>query len=220
MKSIIFDSESVRAILRGDKTQTRRIVKPQPPEHLDVAQFDCNGVGWFGTNLAPEGDLDQLWPDSHGRGLQSRYRPGEVVYVKETFAYRIPRWECVNREHGTVMVEYAATPSGAYSEQWMNTPSPVVLREMVPKGSGASDGTWRSPLFMPEWASRIRLEIAGVRVERLQDISEADAVAEGLIAGRGSPARFAERWDEINAKRGYAWETNPWVWIYEFRRVE
>ena len=106
------------------------------------------------------------------------------------------------------------------------------------------------PYFMPRWASRITLELTGVRVERVQDISEEDAVAEGIVRealppdpdnfhppgaygfvsglrpfpeGSIHPSpvdAFCELWDSINAKRGHSWESNPWVWILEFRRVE
>lgn len=100
---------------------------------------------------------------------------------------------------------------------------------------------WRPSIHMPRWASRITLEITGVRVERLQDISEADAKAEGITVlplqnvddpsawWQSSPgenqartpiASFRNLWDSINAKRGYSWESNPWVWVIEFKHLE
>jgi hypothetical protein len=78
---------------------------------------------------------------------------------------------------------------------------------------------------MPRWASRITLDLTDVRVERVQDISEEDARAEGASYGR-PPYQSSERewfsllWDSINAKRGYGWDVNPWVWVLSFRRVE
>jgi hypothetical protein len=82
---------------------------------------------------------------------------------------------------------------------------------------------------MPRWASRINLEITDVRVERLQDITEDDAVAEGvqyfITSGKMTRSEmsmrsaFADLWDSINFKRGYGWDTNPWVWVVEFKRL-
>lgn len=79
----------------------------------------------------------------------------------------------------------------------------------------------RPSIFMPRWASRITLEITGVRVERLQAISEADAKAEGSSLVSGSYSHrgwFRELWGEINGPG--SWEVNPWVWVVEFRRLE
>lgn len=87
---------------------------------------------------------------------------------------------------------------------------------------------WLPSIHMPRAASRITLEVTGVRVERVQDISEDDARAEGVapsivggdMGGIEYRAGYQSLWDSINSKRGFGWDANPWVWVVEFRRVE
>ncbi len=75
---------------------------------------------------------------------------------------------------------------------------------------------WRPSIHMPRWAARITLEVTGVRVERLHDMTRADSYAEGLASAGDS---FPDLWDSINVERGFSWESNPWVWVIEFRRI-
>lgn len=84
-------------------------------------------------------------------------------------------------------------------------------------------------IHMPRWASRLTLEITGARVERVQEIGEADAKAEGIrdlltrpdtVTVKPATACFIRLWDSINATRSFGWDANPWVWVVEFKRVE
>jgi len=175
---ILFSAPMIRAILAGTKTQTRRIVKPQPIAP-DVQQYHC-----------PYGQTgDRLW-------------------VKEGFHH------CPHCDDGFVAYLAGGFKSGDAAIDDDNRP-------LMPKCAAHK---WRPPIYMPRWASRITLEITDVRVERLQDISEADAEAEGtknslhLQGGRMANENFAHLWWGIYGDG--SWDANPWVWAISFRRVD
>jgi hypothetical protein len=91
-------------------------------------------------------------------------------------------------------------------------------------GKGDFSWNWTSPLFVPHKASRIFLEVKAIKIERIQDISERDAIGEGIPESMTGASDYSRRcfhslWDTLNAKRGYGWDSNPWVWVCEFMRA-
>jgi hypothetical protein len=201
----------VRAILAGRKTQTRRVVKLRGAESID--EHDAIGCFW---PWSPE--ADDWAPCPYGR-------PGDRLWVRETWrpVASFPR----RLEHyGRRMesVQYAA-------DRALQT-RPVAPGWRKPKAARAGNV---SPLFMPHWAARLTLEVTGVRVERLQAISDEDAKAEGLrnhgggeyanawwpehnglaLAGETAIEGFRLFWESINGAD--SWDANPWVWVVEFR---
>jgi hypothetical protein len=209
-RPVIMTAESVRAILRGAKTQTRRVVT----------------VPWAGSKrcqpyepywAVEDGKL--LFDDGQWREVRCPYgQPSDRLWVREAFALNHSLHYAHNNGRGTGGILYRAScdpePTGKYA--------------------CVGDRRWRSPIHMPRWASRITLEITDVRVERLQDISEDDARAEGADPVPCEPASivfgtykarfrfrdgFRSAWDSINGKRA-SWDSNPWVWVLTFRRVE
>ena len=205
-KPIIFSGPMVRALLAGLKTQTRRVVKRQ--KHP------------YGHWLSP----DEIALEVHGRtgAVKSPYgRPGDRLWVRETWTPGYyhdadhedgPRTSIIYRANGTE--ETVAAPNYELAEQW----------RWAYSEDGDEPPRWRPSIHMPRWSSRITLEITDVRVERLRQITGSDAVAEGVrsrLPDCGvAQNEFRDLWDAINAKRGHGWETNPWVWVIEFKRLE
>ena len=210
-RPIIMSGESVRAITAARKSQTRRVIKDAPRGRYEYEMASGLAIDKYQVPGGSPVDLN---------AVRCAYgKPGDRLWVRETwFFVEGPE----QRERGAL--RYRA-----------DEPSPVPER------------TWRSPLFMPRWASRLTLEVTAVRVERLCDISDADALAEGVgevtfipddgfppSLGYPSPAdgreypllyptareAYRHAWDALNAKRGYPWTSNPWVWVVTFRRVE
>ena len=191
---ILFSAPMVRAILDGRKTQTRRVVKPQP----NVVHAIYNDAS-IATNLLFR-KCDQRIHCPYGQ-------PGNRLWVRETWAR--------DDEDGAVMFR-ADCGLGGDADDWQR---------------GINDGApryrWRPSIHLPRWASRILLEVIAVRVERLQDISEADALTEGVTfsvpvkpsrAERMARDAYAELWESINGTG--SWDANPWVWVIEFKRVQ
>lgn len=222
-KPILFSSEMVRAILSGQKTQTRRTVKCKDLDYSGAGGKDSpewNDPSHWGFETE-SGDWFMLKPSCVNGDYQIPCpygEPGTRLWVRETWAdggYRDPDWACC--------VAYRADNSGMNylckeGDEPVCLDTPCKLR---PEGVSR----WRPSIFMPRWASRISLEITDVRVERLQDISEADAKAEGVESGVQWKDGFCESyvmqyerlWNSINGPD--SWNTNPWVWVISFKRI-
>ena len=211
---ILFSGPMIQAILDGRKTQTRRVVKPQPLEYMPVTDTGRQYV------LKPVRDL--------GSDVRCPYHKGQNLWVRETF-YPF------DGQNGKDTVYKADTDdgyfspceslTGGYPDYCRSGCESCVADRWKPK--------WKPSIHMPRWASRITMEAVNVRVERLRDISEEDALAEGFdVVGwtptfnnpdnvngdESSPPStvFMHYWDTLNAKRGYGWDVNPWVWVIEF----
>lgn len=202
MKPIFF-TENIDTIIAGKKTQTRRVIKPQP---MFALKKKLNG-NWYQWSDSPKADdiRDSEWGLRH----DPRYHPGDILWVRETWCKYVP-------EH---------VIDNVYAYKADATPDSEEARQQYVKAGYPYK--WRSPRYMPREAARLFLRVTDVRIERLHDISAADALAEGM-AGKyiiGSSLcpeieKYRELWDHLNAKRGYGWDINPWVWVYEFERCE
>ncbi|HBZ3404375.1 TPA: hypothetical protein MG645_01355 [Klebsiella pneumoniae] len=232
-RGMIFNGEMVRAILDGRKTQTRRIMAPQPADDIERGIFpNPEVIGWKSSRRHKHGSTTAHFCH-YGK-------PGDRIWVRETWG----------------VVSHAFSDDGLMID-WVPDRPATAIHEM-PFGNGyysgyaiyAADGDftwgdddgyedgrscWKPSIHMPRAASRILLEITDVRVERLNAISEEDARAEGIIDGGclncGEPEpcgcanpepdatdAFAYLWQSIYGQEN--WNADPWVWVIEFKRVE
>lgn len=207
-RPILFSSSMVRAILDGRKTMTRRIVKPHRSDDSFVIVEQPNGDWW---PFRSEDGESFVMTDGCEYPFDCPYgQPGDKLWCRET-------WGLHAFDDETCWYTWSGAGKDASTlEDWAIT----YRADWGPCQDGCH---WRSSIHMPRWASRITLEITGVHVERLQDISEADAIAEGctnslhLGGGRFANENFAHLWWQINGDG--SWEANPWVWCIEFKRV-
>ncbi len=232
-RPILFSAPMVRAILNGTKTQTRRVCKSQP--YGNGFHFDGHELLCHNDYLPPSAMLMDVrrggvsYTTSNLEGWEGECpygQPGDRLWVRETWM----DLRGTGVEHrptpasGLQRYAYAAdTPRGSYGDE-------------ARKEYGLK---WRPSIHMPRAVSRINLEVTGVRVERLQDISEADAVAEGIeraedffgcpcwkcygedadvVAPDDPVGSYQSLWESINGAG--SWDANPWVWVVEFKRVE
>ena len=193
-KPILFSTPMVQAILEGRKTQTRRVVKPNI---VDRFVLDDRG------NLL--GSYVEGMPEAYPTIDDTPYKPGDILWVRETWG-KDENGEYVYRTN------YGTTEDDSFP--------PSMFK-------------WKPSIHMPREAARIFLRVTNVRVERLQEITPKDAWEEGCRIGNFFPWEkhipelqqqcrdilFKSLWDGLNAKRGYGWDINPWVWVYEFERA-
>jgi hypothetical protein len=202
-RPILFSGEMVRAILEDRKTQTRRVIKPQPVQHADGewhVETKPTKSG-YSHERAMRNILDIYCP--HGK-------PGDRLWVRET-------WCCEELESGLDGVRYQA------DGKFIEIENTVIASDAWLEAYFPAPGKWRPSIFMPRWASRITLEIVKIRVERVQEITTPDCYAEGcpdVIENQVPIGWYRELWNRINLQRGYSWESNPWVWVIEFKRVD
>lgn len=206
-RGILFSAPMVRALLDGTKTQTRRAIKPQPAndpaKHHPIAPYLTSTGSWNWVLAATGHGVGDPFPCPCGV-------PGNRLWVREA-------WRC-----GKIADQFPPSELDPH----------VVWYEADGEPPAATNGKLRPGMFMPRWASRLTLEVTGVRVERLQSISEADAMAEGArcadeVTGRevlftsASKAgsfrlHYRDIWTQINGDG--SWDANPWVWVISFRR--
>lgn len=215
-KPILFSTEMVQAILAGRKTQTRRVCKISP--EANIMGFYVKRRLWDSSieeNPNPIGHIAKFnWGE-----VKSKYTEGDIIWVRETFQ----KLESVKHKE----IDFLYKADVEY-HNYFN--SDLVV--------------WSPSIFMPKEAARIFLKVTNVRVERLQDISEEDAIAEGIavsskvgsdghyyykdyndttdwpeVGWMHASTSFQTLWDSINEKK-HPWNSNPWVWVYEFERIE
>lgn len=218
-RGMIFNAEMVRAILDGRKTQTRRIVKGVPTSH--------DFHGWVLSSTSAKDEGKACWAIGKSPLLNSPIRIrcpfgeiGDRIWVRET-------WADVNHEGCPAVAYRADSEVRDLHEDNGDEQDPNLEKywfaNWYPDLISGTEGKWTPSIHMPRWASRITLEITGVRVERLNSISEEDAKDEGApteccVIGDKHFLGFRSLWKSIYGEE--SWQANPWVWVIEFKRVE
>ncbi|EDT8794830.1 hypothetical protein ACQ8WG_000739 [Salmonella enterica subsp. enterica serovar Bredeney] len=209
-RGMIFNAEMVRAILDGRKTQTRRPIKWKQTRFTEMAERDDGSLWPWAEDCERGGDIWFACPF----GVV-----GDRIWVRETFRVH-------SRATDVATLVYRASVRNSWTEQTHRVPVAVCNKPATPE-------KWTPSIHMPRWASRLMLEIIGVRVERLNSISQEDAQAEGMELTGWRPTysdpdsggevwtpydNFAQLWESIYGEE--SWAANPWVWVIEFKRIE
>lgn len=204
-RGVLFSGPMVRSIKLDLKWQTRRVVKPQPT---------C-GEPYYEKYCSLHGALPVPCP--YGK-------PGDRLWVRETWQQVIRRRVTSEEAWWPGRQEWPGIGSRPHSPSKLNAEHHVIIYRADGEMPGGFPERWRPSIFMPRWASRFTLEITEVRVQRLHEISEEDAIAEGCgpewaVEARVPPGKqgFAHLWSCINGLE--SWEANPWVWAITFTKL-
>lgn len=213
-KPIIFSPEMVRAILAKQKTQTRRVIKPQ------IQQME-EGFAWWHKSL-PAGHCHSDLESVIQLALKScpYGKVGDRLWVREAFYPDPPDtgdWCYYEFEDGTPnQMNMKAIPAKYQKPE-----------HVMYKASSSSSLQWKPSMFMPRWASRITLEVTNLRVERIQSISTEDCIAEGFSSRLREFDAQVDLWQQVEAawnkmhdKKGFGWNQNPFVWVVGFKVVK
>lgn len=237
-RPILLNTEMVRAVLDGRKTQTRRM----------VANVDSDNCLPLRKPTKIRNGVFTHVMDAPKHGICPFGAVGDRLWVRETFATLGNEDGCPIDWHGNLVKGGGQEAARIYRASCEQRPSNYGLWSIPDDAFWKPhtenmhyEGTWVPSIHMPRWASRITLEITGVRVERLNSISEQDAASEGVgsalwFAAKGVPEKqwtslgergayrashinsFASLWESIYGEE--SWQANPWVWVIEFKRVE
>lgn len=204
-RPILFKGPMVRKILADEKTNTRRIMNPQPVPDPNF----LGGIVWKTKKYETSIESINL---GHFPEVCPFGAPGQKLWVRESFVIGAKGWN---------------PGPDAKPALWYRADNNENLLWTHENGETNFEIPWKPSIHMPRWASRLALEIVNVRVERLQDISEEDAKSEGVTIAPGdiqSPdsrsyrGAFAFLWNQINSERG-SWSDNPYTWVISFRRI-
>ena len=227
MKPILFNTEMVRAILDGRKTVTRRVVKlPKNIKEQPDGMYTINTEG----DCYEDCYLDGLYADGY---LLPKYKVGDILYVRETWNICNMHIDAdENAEYNSITFIYKTGKDESETANTVNVTTE--LYDKYDRSMAENNPEWRSSATMPKSAARIFLKVTDIRVERLQDITEEQAIKEGFTDNRGFIHSPQDEYDNIHsAKQGFyslwdstvkddsqKWESNLWVWVIEFKRCE
>lgn len=222
-KPILFNTEMVRAILDGRKTCTRRVVKYKYDNTQMEVKTDKYGSRLIEIQCDVEGETHGKNSDgSTWRRLRPfiekkpPYRRGDVLYVREAWCEYGKLDDFDHVIEGTEKYYY-------YADGVNPTPYNCFLVHRNGYDEYKDTPVWRPSIHMPKEAARIWLRVTNVRVERLQDITDNEAEAEGFTDYTSTALGFAYTWDNTIKKSDldrYGWAADPWVWVIEFERCE
>ncbi|MFS2221387.1 hypothetical protein [Pantoea sp. B65] len=217
-RPILFSDQRVRALLAGQQTQTRRIMKslaftPGQDNHEGCYGFDVSSNHRRGRHMMEMADLSYQCPFG---------QPGDQLWVRETW-----RGPIVPKE---LLTEYARSPENFRSTDYCH-----YRADRSELGTSLDEENeqfgWQTAIHMPRWASRINLQITGVRAQKIQEISDDDIMAEGVQTDShflnnfftmksdaiAPQAAYKQAWEKQYG--GTSWDVNPWVWVVEFKRI-